>query len=132
MAKTSKKKKSPTTLSTFAEAIRQEHNLSIKESEKIVRTVFKVMEDSFKENRDVILNRIGTFHVVNQPPRVSVIPKSAQRILLSERKLLKFDSSRVITEEINKDNPKSYVEITEEQAKELSKKNLQKKDLSYD
>lgn len=125
-----KKKKSPTTLSTFAEAIRQEHNLNLKEAESIVRTFLSVMENSFKEDRDVILTRIGTFRVIHQEERVSVIPKSSQRILLSERKLLKFDSSKVISDELNKDNPKSYIEITEKEARELSKKHKQKKDQS--
>lgn len=126
MAKNDKKKKSPTTLSTFAEAIRQEHNIGIKESERIVRTFLRVMEDSLKEEKDVVLKRIGTFHVAHQEERIAFIPKTSQRILLSERKSLRFESSRVITEVINEKHPRSYKEITEEEALALSKKNKKK------
>lgn len=130
MAKKYKKRKSSTTISTFVEAIRQEHNLGIVESENIVRTFLKVIEDSLVEEKDVVLKRIGTFHVVHQEERVSLIPKTAQKILLSERNTLKFESSRTISDLINQKHPKTFKEITEEEAEKLSKKKSRKKDLT--
>lgn len=121
-----KRKRSPAGLSTFAEALRKEYGFNVKESEDITRTFLKTIEDSLADNRDVILTRIGTLRVLNQGERVSMIPRERQRVLLSERKLLKFDPSRVITKELNKDNPPTYRKISEEEAQKLYKTSKKK------
>lgn len=126
MTKSQKRKKSSASSSTFAEALRKEHGLTVKESESITKTFFKTIEESLSDDRDVILTRIGTLKVTHQDERVSMSPRKGKRVLLSERKLLKFEPSRLINQELNKDNPTTYREISEDEAQKLMKSNKKK------
>lgn len=118
------KKPSPATSSTFAEELRKKHGLSTAEARDIVQTLLNTFEENLKNNRDILLNRIGSIRVHTQEERVSVIPKTAQRILLSERRLIKFDASPVIERELNEGcgNPRTYKPLTEDEAKKYIEK----------
>lgn len=123
------KKPSPATSATFAEELRKKHGLSTAEAKDIVQTLLNTFEQNLKDNRDILLNRIGSIRVQTQEERVSVIPKTAQRILLSERRLIKLDVSPVIMEEINEGcgKPRTYRELSEEEAKEYIQKHKERK-----
>lgn|SRR5699024_72834 len=120
-----KEKPSPTTASTFAEELRKKYGFSTAHAKGITQTFLNTIEESLKNNRDVLFNRIGSIRVQEQEERVSVIPRTAQKILLSERRHIKFDVSPVIMREINEGSgqPRTYKELTEEEAKKYTKKN---------
>lgn len=115
-----KEKKSPTTASTFAEELRQTYGFSTAHAKEITQTFLSTIEASLKDGRDVMFNRIGSIRVQEQEERVSVIPRTAKKILLSERRNIKFDASPVILKEINEGSgiPRTYTELTEEEAQE--------------
>lgn len=122
-------KKGPATASTFVEELRKQHGLSTAQAKDITNTFLQTMEQNLKNNRDILLNRIGSIRVYAQEERVSVIPKTGQRILLNERRLIKFDPSPVIQRELNEGsgNPRTYKELTEEEAKEYIQKHKNQK-----
>lgn len=123
-------KAGPVTASTFTEELRKKHGLSTAQAKAITNTFLHTIEQNLKNNRDILLNRIGSIRVYTQEERVSVIPKTAQRILLNERRLIKFDVSPVILNEINEGcgNPRTYRELTEEEAKKYIQKHKKRKD----
>src|SRR5699024_10889644 len=118
------KKPSPATSSTFAEELRKKHGQRPADEQNEQQTFVNTVEENLKNNRDILLNRIGSIRVHTQEERVSVIPKTAQRILLSERRLIKFDASPVIEKELNEGcgNPRTYTPLTEEEAKKYIEK----------
>lgn len=116
--------KSTTSAITFQAALRDKHDMTVAESREVVRTILQIMENSLKEDRDIVFNGIGTLKTEIRPPRVSMLPKTGQHILTSERRFLKFTPSPVIERKINEDagRPRTYEVLTEEEAKKLMKK----------
>lgn len=112
-------KKSPATASTFIEALRKKHGMSTAMATDVTHTFLATIEENLLDDRAILLNRIGKIEPYIQEERVSVIPRTAKRILLNERRLVKWDTSDVILERLNEGsgNPRTYKELTEEEAK---------------
>ena len=117
-------KPSPAAASTFIEELRKHHGFNTAQARDIFQTFLNTIEKNLKNDRDVLFNRIGSIRVQKQEERVSMIPRTAQKILLSERRHIKFDVSPVIMEEVNEGagRPRTYKELTEEEAQQYYKK----------
>lgn len=122
-------KQSPAAASTFIEELRKEHGFNTAQAKAIFQTFLNTIENNLKNDRDVLFNRIGSIRVQKQEEKVSVIPRTAQKILLSERRHIKFDVSPVIMKEVNEGagRPRTYEKLTEEEAQQYTKKNNQNK-----
>lgn len=118
------------TLTTFVEALRREHRMSAKEANRVMKTVYSTIEDSLKENRSVIFPRIGTIQVEQHDERLSVNPKTGQKILLNKRRGVKFVVSPAIITALNEDsgNPRTFRLLSDEEAQKYTKKRKKKKD----
>lgn len=84
-----------------------------------------MIEEGLIEGNPITLSRIGTLYVAKQPKRLSINPRTKEKLMLSERNLLKFKKSVIIDKLLNTDNPKSYERITEKEVDEY-KRNKQK------
>lgn len=122
-------KKSPAAASTFVEALRKKHGMSTAMATEVTHTFLATIEENLLDNRAILLNRIGKIEPYVQEERVSVIPKSSKRILLNERRLIKWDTSDVILESLNEGsgNPRTYKELTEDEAKKYIEEHKKRK-----
>lgn len=122
-------KKSPATAATFVEALRKKHGMSTALANEVTHTFLKTIEENLLDDRAILLNRIGKIEPYIQDERVSVIPRTAKRILLNERRLIKWDTSDVILEQLNEGsgNPRTYTELTKEEAEKYIEKHKQRK-----
>lgn len=115
-------KKSTITSSSFAEKIRQEHDITREDAKKIVKTFLNTIEEGLIDGKPIILSRIGTLYVTNKPKGIGVNPQNGEKLLLSERRILKFKKSVVMINLLNAENPRTYELINENEIEKNKKK----------
>ncbi|EPM6858990.1 HU family DNA-binding protein [Enterococcus faecalis] len=116
-----KRKKNSANISTFAEAIRKNHDFTNQEATAIVRTFLETMEESLKDGRDIVFPRIGAIRVKEIDERLGMLPQTSQRIILSKRRTVKFDTSPVLLDSVNEGSgfERTYRIISESEAQEI-------------
>ena len=67
---------------------------SKKISENLLEDFFKIIFDSLKKNKKVKIAKFGTFHVRLKKSRIGRNPKTKEKKLISERKVILFKPSK--------------------------------------
>tara|TARA_Y100001970_G_C13811072_1_gene640046 strand:- start:157 stop:465 length:309 start_codon:yes stop_codon:yes gene_type:complete len=74
---------------------------SKKVSENILEDLFEIIFDSLKKNNKVKIAKFGTFHVRFKKSRIGRNPKTKEKKIISERKVILFKPSKELKRKIN-------------------------------
>ena len=74
---------------------------SKKVSENILEDLFAIIFDSLKKNNKVKIAKFGTFHVRFKKSRIGRNPKTKEKKIISERKVILFKPSKELKRKIN-------------------------------
>ena len=74
---------------------------SKKVSENILEDLFEIIFDSLKKNNKVKIAKFGTFHVRFKKSRIGRNPKTKEKKVISERKVILFKPSKELKRKIN-------------------------------
>ncbi len=74
---------------------------SKKVSENILEDLFAIIFDSLKKNNKVKIAKFGTFHVRFKKSRIGRNPKTKEKKVISERKVILFKPSKELKRKIN-------------------------------
>ena len=70
-------------------------------AENLLEDFFEVILDSLKKNNKVKIAKFGTFHVRFKNSRVGRNPKTKEKKIISERKVILFKPSKELKKKIN-------------------------------
>lgn len=82
--------------------VANKRNMTKKEAELLVDTVFDTITESVLEGDKVLLSGFGTFKVHHREERKGVSPKSKEIITIPASKTLTFKPSNKLKDEMNK------------------------------
>ena len=74
---------------------------SKKVSENILEDLFEIIFDSLKKNNKVKIAKFGTFQVRFKKSRIGRNPKTKEKKVISERKVILFKPSKELKKKIN-------------------------------
>ena len=74
---------------------------SKKISENLLEDFFEIIFDSLKKNNKVKIAKFGTFHVRFKKSRIGRNPKTKEKKVISERKVILFKPSKELKRKIN-------------------------------
>ena len=75
---------------------------SKKISENLLEDFFEIIFDSLKKNNKVKIAKFGTFQVRFKKSRIGRNPKTKEKKVISERKVILFKPSKELKKKINK------------------------------
>tara|TARA_Y100000590_G_scaffold410240_1_gene503114 strand:+ start:1204 stop:1509 length:306 start_codon:yes stop_codon:yes gene_type:complete len=75
---------------------------SKKISENLLEDFFEIIFDSLKKNNKVKISKFGTFQVRFKKSRIGRNPKTKEKKVISERKVVLFKPSKELKKSINK------------------------------
>ena len=75
---------------------------SKKISENLIEDFFEIIFKSLKKNNKVKIAKFGTFHVRLKKSRIGRNPKTKEKKVISERKVILFKPSKELKKVINK------------------------------
>lgn len=81
--------------------VSQKRNLTKKDTEIIVDTVFDTMIDSIKAGDKVLISGFGTFKVNERKERKGVSPKTKEVIIIPASKTVSFKPSHILKDAMN-------------------------------
>lgn len=85
----------------LVENVSQEANLSKKEAEALVDTVFGIITKSVCSGDKVLISGFGTFNVNNRSARRGVSPKTQEEILIPANRTVNFKPSKILKDQMN-------------------------------
>ena len=77
---------------------------SKKISENLIEDFFEIIFKSLKKNNKVKIAKFGTFHVRLKKSRIGRNPKTKEKKIISERKVILFKPSKELKKVINERN----------------------------
>jgi len=80
---------------------RSNQNLTIRESEILVETIFDSMIDALNKGDRVEIRGFGSFSVKQRKPRTGRNPKTGESIQIDERRATHFKVGKQLQERIN-------------------------------
>ncbi len=95
------------TKADLVEKLAEKINLTKKQTEVIVNTVFQSITDALNQGNKVELRGFGSFRVRHRNSREGRNPKSGQKVTVPAKKVPFFKAGKELREMIdtNKDNP---------------------------
>lgn len=75
-------------------------NLSKKDSEAVVNTVFKTIEDVLIAGDKIQLTGFGSFEVKRRKERVGTNPSTKERIIIPAKNAVTFKAGKSLTEKV--------------------------------
>lgn len=82
------------------DAVAAEMEISTYKAEKIVKTIFGVIGNELIAGGDVAVANFGKFKSVTRAERNGVNPTTAEKIVIPERKAVKFVPSSILKKEL--------------------------------
>lgn len=89
--------------------IHQNKNLTLKDSQEVVRMVFAFIKDSIMKEGSININEFGTFSVSTMKQRSSIIVYSGERVTYPECKIIRFKPSPKAKKQINTNNSRGVM-----------------------
>ena len=71
--------------------------------ERIVESIFKYLGNSLSDGKNIEIRGLGTFKVKNMPERNARNPKTGEAIIIERKNKIKWKTSKVLNQRINKD-----------------------------
>ncbi len=102
--KTSAKQKASVRAVTFIEALREEHNMSSEQAEKVLKTFLAVIEKGLIDERKVILNTVGVLTPAVSKAKRGINPYTLEKIDIPAKKTVKFSVSKPLKKKLNPDD----------------------------
>jgi integration host factor subunit alpha len=87
--------------SDIIENLYERLGLSKKECADIVDEFFKIVKESLRDGNDVMLSGFGTLMVKHKKARKGRNPQTGEKMEIAERKVVRFQLSEVLKDEIN-------------------------------
>jgi nucleoid DNA-binding protein len=79
-------------------------DLTKKEAESMVNTVFGIMTDSLLDDDKVVISGFGTFNVHNRKERKGISPNTHTEMVIPASKSVIFKPSNVFKDKMNEDH----------------------------
>ncbi|MCA9771849.1 MAG: integration host factor subunit beta [Myxococcales bacterium] len=86
--------------SEFTEALARQHNLTVKEAEVIIRTIFDEMTHALRGNQRIEIRGFGSFAVKEYAPYIGRNPKTGERIRVDNKRLPFFRVGKVLRDQL--------------------------------
>ena len=88
----------------IAESLHTDFGLTKKDCIVFVNDIIDTIVDGLRINGYVKIHNFGSFKVIRKKSRIGRNPKTMEDIMISERNVLKFKPSKMILDNINKNN----------------------------
>ncbi len=88
----------------IAESLHTNFGLTKKDCAIFVNDIIEVIIEGLKTSGYVKIHNFGSFKVTRKKSRIGRNPKTMQKVMISERNVLKFKPSKMILDYINKNN----------------------------
>ena len=88
----------------IAESLHTNFGLTKKDCLIFVNDIVDVIIEGLKTSGYVKIHNFGSFKVTRKKSRIGRNPKTMEDVMISERNVLKFKPSRMILDQINKNN----------------------------
>ena len=88
----------------IAESLHMDFGLTKKDCIIFVNDIIDIIIEGLKTNGYVKIHNFGSFKVTRKKSRLGRNPKTMENVMISERNVLKFKPSRMILDQINKNN----------------------------
>ena len=85
----------------LVDAVSEKRNLTKKDAELLVNTVFDTMVDSMLDGEKVLISGFGTFKVNNRQERKGVSPKTKETIIIPASRTVSFKPSNRLKDAMN-------------------------------
>lgn len=85
----------------LVDAVSEKRNLTKKDAEILVNTVFDTMVDRMLDGEKVLISGFGTFKVNNRQERKGVSPKTKQTITIPASRTVSFKPSNRLKDAMN-------------------------------
>ena len=98
------KNKNNFTREDIADSLHADFGLTKKDCLIFVNDIVDIIIEGLKTSGYVKIHNFGSFKVARKKSRIGRNPKTMQDVMISERNVLKFKPSRMILDNINKNN----------------------------
>jgi len=88
----------------IADSLHADFGLTKKDCLIFVNDIVDVIIEGLKTSGYVKIHNFGSFKVTRKKSRIGRNPKTMEDVMISERNVLKFKPSRMILDQINKNN----------------------------
>lgn len=85
----------------LVDAVSEKRNLTKKDAEILVNTVFDTMVDRMLDGEKVLISGFGTFKVNNRQERKGVSPKTKETIIIPASRTVSFKPSNRLKDAMN-------------------------------
>ena len=85
----------------LVETVSKERNLTKKDAELLVDTVFNTLSSSFTEGDKVLISGFGTFKVNDRKARKGISPKTQEEMVIPASKTVTFKPSSRLKDAMN-------------------------------
>ncbi len=85
----------------LVDAVSEKRNLTKKDAELLVNTVFDTMVDRMLDGEKVLISGFGTFKVNNRQERKGVSPKTKETIIIPASRTVSFKPSNRLKDAMN-------------------------------
>jgi len=102
------------TKAELVEKVANQINLTKKQTEVVVNTVFSSITDSLAEGKKVELRGFGSFRIRQRNARVGRNPKSGQKVDVPSKKVPFFKAGKELRELVDEHEAKETARETEE------------------
>ncbi len=95
-------------------------NLSKKEIDLIVDTIFHKMTDALVRDERIEIRGFGSFEVRTRPARVGRNPKTGEKVFVGTRRVPFFKVGKELKEKINSSAPSTAIKSERSQSQKVS------------
>ena len=88
----------------IAESLHTDFGLTKKDCIIFVNDIIDIIIEGLKNNGYVKIHNFGSFRVVRKKSRIGRNPKTMENVMIGERNVLKFKASKLVLDNINKNN----------------------------
>ena len=100
------------TKAELVEKVANQINLTKKQTEVVVNTVFSSITDSLAEGKKVELRGFGSFRIRQRNARIGRNPKNSQLVQIPEKKAIKWKMSKTFFNRLNKNFTENKISDT--------------------
>lgn len=93
------------TKAELVEEVARSTQLTKKQAEEIVNTVFRTIVDSLRTGRKIELRGFGSFRIRSRGARVGRNPKTGEKVEVPPKKIPYFKPGKELKEQLNRQEP---------------------------
>jgi len=93
------------TKAELVEEVARATQLTKKQAEEIVNTVFRTIVDSLRSGRKIELRGFGSFRIRNRGARIGRNPKTGEKVEVPPKRIPYFKPGKELKEKLNRHEP---------------------------